>query len=71
MGKRSREDGQLDAAAVAAIVGGVHDDPFGVLGPHQKGKDWVVRAFVPGAESLSVSGLDGTKFGTLKQRDPA
>ena len=71
MAKRSREEGQLDAAAVAAIVGGLHDDPFGVLGPHQTGKDWVVRAFVPGAETLAVSGLDGTNFGALKLRDKA
>ncbi len=71
MSRLSREDWQLDASAVAAIVGGSDDDPFAVLGPHQAGKDWVVRAFVPGAETLAVSGLDGTKFGALKLRDKA
>jgi 1,4-alpha-glucan branching enzyme len=67
MSKRSREENwRLDAAAVAAIVSGTHADPFSVLGPHKAGDGWVVRAFVPGAEKLSVAG-----FGPLIQSDPA
>lgn len=34
-----------------AIVTGQHGDPFSVLGPHQLGNEWVVRAFLPGAET--------------------
>ncbi len=65
-GAQRREAWRLDAAAIAAIVSGTHADPFAVLGPHQFGDDWVERAFVPGAERLSVADA-----GYLEQRDPA
>ncbi|MDJ0826010.1 MAG: 1,4-alpha-glucan branching protein GlgB [Rhodobacter sp.] len=38
----------VDGTEAAAILGGTHGDPFGVLGPH----DGVLRAFVPGAERV-------------------
>ena len=44
----------LDPGTAAAITGGRHGDPYAVLGPHQVGKAWVVTAFVPGAEKLSL-----------------
>ena len=44
----------LDTGTAQAIVEGRHGDPFAILGPHPKGKDWVVTAFVPGAAKLSV-----------------
>ena len=44
----------LDNGTAQAIVEGRHGDPFAVLGPHPKGKDWVVTAFVPGAAKLSL-----------------
>ncbi|MBC2835409.1 1,4-alpha-glucan branching protein GlgB [Paragemmobacter straminiformis] len=47
-------DRVIDSSAARAIVEGRHGDPFGVLGPHKIGKDWVVLAFVPGAERLTV-----------------
>jgi 1,4-alpha-glucan branching enzyme len=31
-----------------------HDDPFSVLGPHNAGTQWVVRAFRPEAKALAV-----------------
>jgi 1,4-alpha-glucan branching enzyme len=40
--------------AVSAIVSGAHRDPFAVLGPRMIGGGLVIRAFVPGAEALSV-----------------
>jgi len=48
---------------VEAIVGGYHGDPFRVLGPHavrgrKAGPSWVVRAFLPQAQSAEVV-LDG------------
>ena len=62
----------LDQGTAQAIVEGRHGDPFAVLGPHQTGVDWVVTAFVPGAEKLwllagkakpveavAVAGFDG------------
>ena len=44
----------LDSGNAQAIIEGRHGDPFSVLGQHLRGKDWVVTAFVPGAEKLWV-----------------
>ena len=44
----------LDSGAARAIVEGRHGDPFAVLGPHPKGKAWVVTAYVPGAAKLAL-----------------
>ena len=44
----------LDSGAAQAIVEGRHGDPFAVLGPHPRGKDWVVTVFVPGAAKLAL-----------------
>ena len=41
-------------ANVAAIVGGYHADPFAVLGPHTVDNKTRIRAFVPGAKTLSL-----------------
>ncbi|MCA9996230.1 MAG: hypothetical protein KDE56_10815, partial [Anaerolineales bacterium] len=41
-----------------AIVTGQHGDPFSVLGPHQLGNEWVVRAFLPGAETAVLDPTD-------------
>jgi len=41
---------------VEAIVAGVHDDPFAVLGPHADKSGTVVRAFLPGARSVQAVG---------------
>jgi len=49
-----------DSATLGAIVSGTHNDPFSILGRHQDATtgDTVVRAFVPGAVSVSL--LSGT-----------
>ncbi|MCU0900168.1 MAG: 1,4-alpha-glucan branching protein GlgB [Cypionkella sp.] len=47
-------DDLIDDATAWALVEGRHGDPFSVLGPHQRGGKWVVTAFVPGADSLTV-----------------
>src|SRR5215469_12131585 len=49
----------MTAAEIEAIVGGYHGDAFRILGPHGvRKKDghgrWVVRAFLPQAESAEV-----------------
>ena len=44
----------VDPAAAEALVNGTHGDPFSELGLHKRGKNWVVTAFVPGAERLWV-----------------
>lgn len=45
-------DGLIDEAAAFAIVEGRHGDAFSVLGPHKRGAQWVVTAFVPGADAM-------------------
>ena len=49
----------LPADAVAAIVEGRHGDPFAVLGLHEADGACVVRAFVPGADTVDVETRDG------------
>lgn len=44
----------IDHGAAKAIVEGRHGDPFSVLGLHKRDGVWVLTAFVPGAERLSV-----------------
>ncbi|EKE17028.1 MAG: hypothetical protein ACD_10C00659G0002, partial [uncultured bacterium] len=44
----------IEPGAAAAIAEGRHGDPFSVLGLHKRGGKWVVLAFDPGAESLTV-----------------
>jgi 1,4-alpha-glucan branching enzyme len=44
---------------IAALVRGLHADPFAVLGPHQVGQDLTVRAFWPRAQAIDVVAPDG------------
>ena len=64
-------DWTLPAPEVDAIVSGRHGDPFAVLGLHPSGNDWVVRAFVPGAEELEVLDKDGKRLVWLPRRHAA
>ncbi|MFN3724546.1 MAG: 1,4-alpha-glucan branching protein GlgB [Paracoccaceae bacterium] len=47
-------DALINETEAWAVVEGRHGDPFSVLGPHKRGGQWVVTAFVPGADTLSV-----------------
>jgi 1,4-alpha-glucan branching enzyme len=51
---KAAEAALIDAATARALADGAHGDPFSVLGLHQRGKRWVLTAFVPGAERLEV-----------------
>jgi len=64
------KDGRLDRLTVTRIVQGMHDDPFAVLGEHRVGRAGVVRAFVPGATAVTVTGLDLAALGQLEQTHP-
>jgi 1,4-alpha-glucan branching enzyme len=64
-------DWKTSAADVEAIVAGRHGDPFGVLGLHQKGKSWVVRAFVPGADALEIFDAGNRSLGRIERRHDA
>ncbi|MDF2797944.1 MAG: glgB [Devosia sp.] len=66
-----RQDWQADAREVEAIVGGRHADPFAFLGLHEINGQMVLRAFVPYADKLTASTLDGEFLGELVQTHPA
>ena len=53
---------------ILAIVTGQHRNPFSILGLHQMGNRWFARAFVPGAETVHASTLDGASIGRLERR---
>jgi 1,4-alpha-glucan branching enzyme len=59
---------KLPAAAIEAIVQGRHANPFEVLGLHKSGKNWVARAFTPGALAVTAQALSGEPVGKLEQR---
>ncbi len=44
----------IDPETAKAIAEGRHGDPFAVLGLHRRGSKWVVVAFDPGAEAMTV-----------------
>ena len=56
---------------IEAIVEGKHADPFSILGIQQVGNRWVVRAFVPYAQSLTVLDRTGKPVGELERRHDA
>jgi 1,4-alpha-glucan branching enzyme len=56
---------------VAAIVAGVHANPFAVLGVHEFGKEFVARTFIPDAEEVTAFTLKGEPAGSIPRRDAA
>ena len=44
----------MTPADIAALVRGLHADPFAVLGPHEAGHDLAVRALWPGAAAIDL-----------------
>ncbi len=61
---------QANAGAIKALVEGRHADPFGLLGPHGTEFGAVIRAFVPGAVTLSLHDSNGAVH-AMSQRDAA
>lgn len=60
-----------DGAAVEAVVQGRHGDPFAVLGPHGTAAGTAVRAFLPGAEAVTVlDARGGAALGALERVHP-
>ena len=47
---------QLEPAEVAALVSGIHGDPFARLGVHKAGSRYVARAVIPDAETVAAAG---------------
>ncbi len=60
----------LDNGVAAELADARHGDPFSVLGPHGRGADRVIRAFLPGARQVEVLSRDGRKLGTLDPGAP-
>src|ERR1043166_8353275 len=53
-----------------ALTHALHGDPFRLLGPHDTPAGPVVRAFLPGAESVDVlRRRDGARIGRLEASD--
>lgn len=58
----------IDPGAIEAIVQARHGDPFAILGPH----NGTVRAFIPGADTVSLVDRDtGLTAGPLDRLHPA
>jgi len=57
-------------AALDAIVGGRHGDPFAVLGKHRKSDSWVVRCFAPDATAVGLIDADGNGLGAMERIHP-
>jgi 1,4-alpha-glucan branching enzyme len=53
---------------IDAILAARHADPFRVLGQHQTPDGIVIRAFVPGADSLGAVNASGTPIAVLTPR---
>ncbi len=62
-----------EAGAIEAIVQARHGDPFAVLGPHAVGGGTAIRAFIPGADGVTVMarGAADVVLGELVLLDPA
>ena len=58
-------------AEIEAIIAGRHGDPFKLLGLHGVGKDWIARAYVPGAAKLTAATLEGKPVGELTRSHDA
>ncbi len=69
--ERSPLAAALPSSAIDAIVAGRHADPFAVLGQHEARGTVVVRAFVPGAETLATVTPDGELVAQLTCRHAA
>ena len=57
--------------AIAALAGGVHRDPFSVLGPHAEDGTPVVRAFYPAAQRVELRLVATGALLPMARRDPA
>lgn len=58
----------MNESQINALVSGNYDEIFSVLGMHQHDKSLIVRALLPGAESVDViTSKDGHKVATLER----
>jgi len=63
--------GAVSRGTIDAVVKGRHRNPFAVLGVHEAYGEVVLRAFVPGADTVDALTRDGNPLGTLQRRHAA
>jgi 1,4-alpha-glucan branching enzyme len=56
----------MSPTEIEAIVQGKHGDPFRLLGPHERGGHWEVRAFLPQAANAWVESPEGESLAMEK-----
>ena len=61
---------QPSGEAIAALLDGLHPDPFALLGVHEGPEGAFARAILPGAETAEAHDLSGKPLGKLKRVDP-
>jgi 1,4-alpha-glucan branching enzyme len=61
--------GDRETVAIDAIAHARHGDPFAVLGPHVRRGALTIRAFVPGAETVSVTRNGGPLLEMTRRHD--
>jgi 1,4-alpha-glucan branching enzyme len=64
------ENWQADRREIEAIVSGRHGNAFAFLGLHEVNGAWVLRAFIPHAETVHAFTLSGDSLGHMIPRHP-
>ena len=63
-------DYKKNADQFSAIVQGLHDNPFSILGLHKSGDSRVVRTFQPHASQVDLVDGQGELLSTMERVDP-
>ena len=58
------------APEIEAVLRGQHENPFGILGMHERGGGLVVNAFVPDAAEVTVLDNKGKTVTSLERINP-
>ncbi len=62
---------QAGVEDIEAVVAGKHADPFSILGIQKVGDEWIARAFIPHAGSVTALDRSGKPVGELERRHGA
>jgi 1,4-alpha-glucan branching enzyme len=63
-------DTKKNKDAYAALIGGHHGDPFGILGVHQAGGTRIIRTLQPHAGRVEIIDNQGTVLGEMERVHP-
>jgi 1,4-alpha-glucan branching enzyme len=63
----TRPNWRAPSDEISALVEARHGDPFALLGPHPTGEGLAIRAFVPGADSVTATTPDGADLVALER----